>query len=466
MNAIAHSSLEFAENARRGGHHPFGQMADEPIDSSRLHYYARYFGDPQARLFWREQCLWLGVLSPHAEFFANLLHSHVLDDLFAQRLLFGLQPQSSPLPGFEVVYQLDSTPRITYWHEWSPKMWRAASLRLIELFVRLAEHGLTLRNPHPWTLLFDGRQFSYANPASIVRLDPQTFARSYEKLASFFIRPLLLVEHGCEHMARMLCEDLREGVSQGDVEHLESAWAEWNNDGIEGNVIPFLEQAAAEIESFALSAPANRWIDYFATDCDFSVGSSWSRKQETLASLLDRGKIGSVLDLGANTGHYARQAALQGREVIAADFDPALVDVMYANTQESDIPLYPLVLDFTLPTPGRGVDGGWFPPATERLSADLVLCFALAHHMVFGKYRLDFEQIARGVRSFSRGWALVEYVGRERVQPSEWRPDSEAWYSAEHLGRVLRRHFGSVEILAPAKDGRRLLVCGPEREQA
>ncbi|WP_158790847.1 class I SAM-dependent methyltransferase [Granulicella sp. L60] len=461
MNAVARSSLALAEVARQDGPRLFEQAADEPIDSSRLHYYARYFGDPQARLFWRERRLWLGVLAPHAEFVTNLLHSHVLDDLFAQRLLFGLDRRPSSVPGFDAVYELDSTPRITYWHEWSPKMWRAASLRLIELFVRLAEHDLTLRNPHPWTLLFDGRQFSYANPASIVRLDSQTFARSYEKLASFFIRPLLLVEHGCEHTARRLCEDLREGVSQRDIEHLESAWTEWNPDGAESSVIPFLEQAAAEIESLALSAPANRWIDYFATDCDLGIGTSWARKQEVLTSILEREKISSVLDLGANTGHYARQAAQQGREVIAADFDPALVDVAYTNTQESDLSLYPVVLDFTLPTPGRGVNHRWFPPATERLKSDLVLCFALAHHMVFGKYRLDFEEIASGVKSFSSGRALVEYVGRERVQPAEWRPDADSWYSPEEFASALGRHFPHVDILTPAKDGRRLLVCGP-----
>ncbi len=462
MNATAHSSLEYVEDVRRDVLRSPGPTSAELGDSSRLHYYARYFGDPQARLFWNEQHLWLGVLPPHSEFFTSLLNSHALDDLFARHLLFGLRHAPSDIPGFDAIYQLDSTPRITYWHEWSPKMWQAGSLRLIELFVALAELGLTLRNPHPWNLLFDGQQFSYANAASTVRLDLETFGRSYEKLASFFIRPLLLVEHGFEHTARRLIEDVRDGVLQEDVSHLDCTWAEWDANGSVDAIVPFLEQASAEIESLTLSSSAARWIDYFATDCDFGIGTSWTRKQEVLASILQRQRIGSVLDLGANTGHYARQAAQQGREVIAADFDPALVDVAYTNTQESDLSVYPVVLDFTLPTSGKGVNYRWFPPATERLKADLVLCFALAHHMVFGKYRLDFEQIACGVRSFSNGWALVEYVGRERVQPSEWRPDAESWYSPEEFANALGRHFPHVEILPPAKDGRRLILCGPK----
>ena len=173
----------------------------------------------------------------------------------------------------------------------------------------------------------------------------------------------------------------------------------------------------------------------------------------------------TVLDLGSNTGHYAQLAAQSGRQVFAADFDPALVDVIFERTQESGISLYPLVLDFTHPTPGRGIAYRWFPPVTERIMSDLVLCFALAHHMVFGKYRLDFDQVACGVRNFSRAWALVEYVERGKIQPTLWRPDADGWYSVEEFARALGRYFRSVQILPPALDGRRLLLCGPDRRQ-
>ncbi len=461
MTITAHDSLEEREEVRLGNSSLSEPSANESIDSSKLNYYARYFGDPQARLFWHEQDLLLGVLPPYGKFFINLMDSHILDELFSARLLNDLRREGPLIAGFDAVYRLHSTPRITYWHEWSPRMWRAASLRLIELFIKLAELGLTLRNPHPWNVLFDGKGFSYANAGTIVEIDLETFRRSYEKVARYFVRPLLLVEHGFEHTARRLTEDFRDGVLQSDVNHLGCTWAEWDAEGSLNSIVPFLEEVSTGIESMSLRSTAARWIDYFATDCDFGPGTSWTRKQEVLTSLLQRQNIESVLDLGTNTGYYARLAAQKGSEVIAADFDPALVDMAYVNTQESDAALYPVVLDFIHPASGQGVNYRWFPPATERLKADLVLCFALAHHMVFGKYRLDFEQIANGVRNFSNGRALVEYVGRERVRPSEWRPDADRWYTPEEFANALGRHFPHVEILPPAKDGRRLLVCGP-----
>ena len=108
------------------------------ICSGNLHYYGRYFGDPQSRLFWDEGRLLLGIVPPYGQSFAELLQSHQLDELFERRLSFGVERMQAALAGFDAVYRLDSTPKITYWHEWSPKMWRAAALRLIELLEALA----------------------------------------------------------------------------------------------------------------------------------------------------------------------------------------------------------------------------------------------------------------------------------------------------------------------------------------
>jgi SAM-dependent methyltransferase len=340
-------------------------------------------------------------------------------------------------------------------------MWRAAALRLIELLRRLAENRLTLRNPHPWNLLFDGKQFSYANPGSVVPLESAVFGHSYEKVARFFVRPLLLLENGFEHVARRLMADVCEGVRREDIRHLDCSWTDWVGKSGEDSILPFLEQLHAHVESLQCVSTRHRWHDYFTKDCDFSPGTSWFRKQQTLEMLLQDSNIRSVLDLGANTGHYARLAAKARREVIATDFDPVLVDTIFQHTQQSELSLYPAVLDFTHPSPGQGVASCWFPPATERFKSDLVLCFALVHHMVLGKYRLDFEQVAQGVRSFARNRALFEYVGNERLRLHANRPEAEAWYSLEHMVEALNRHFDLVEVLPPAKDGRQLLICGP-----
>ncbi len=434
-----------------------------PLDSSDIHYYARSFGDPVARLFWRDDQLHMGIVPPHGQAFAGLVHFPLIEELIQDKLIVGFERCALFHSGFDAIYRLVTTPRITYWHEWSPKMLRTAALRLITLLQRLTQHGLTLRNPHPWNVLYDGLNFIYIHPGSIVHYDVETFSRSYEKLARFFIRPLLLMENGRTHLARRLIEDPRDGVLAEDMEHQDKEWAEWNPKTEAQGLPTFLERLADEVSCLKCNSAGERWINYFTTNCDFSPGTSWSSKQQALQFLLEDASIRSVLDLGANSGHYSRVAAQHGCDVIAADFDPALVDATFEETRKAGLSLYPVIMDFSHPTPARGVDGAWFPSAARRFESDLVLCFALSHHMVFGKYRLDFEQVARGVRGFSRRWALVEYVERGRFRPNEWRPDADAWYTADHLAAALRRHFSVVTVLPPANDGRRLLVCGPER---
>ncbi len=433
------------------------------VDSSNIHYYARSFGDPRSRLFWHGRDLHLGVMPPYGHEVGSFLHSQVFRELQSEALFSDLA-ESQLNPGiFEATYRLGTTPRIIYWHEWSSKMLHAGALRILKLLVRLARHKLTLRNPHPWNLLFDGRRFTYINPGSVVSLDMETFGQSYEKVARHFVRPLLLMEHGYGHTAQLLVRDMREGALAADVRHLNCDWSEWSGVNRHLDAVSFLEMVVENLGALVVAPVADRWIDYFATDCDFGPGTSWTRKQETLLSLLEDKEIRSVLDLGANTGHYAKLAAGLGREVLATDFDPALVDAIYSGAAAEGLALYPAVLDFVYPPSPGGVDYRWFPPATERYSGDLVLCFALAHHLVFGRYRLDFEQIARGIRSYSRAWALVEYVERGKIQPAEWRPDADIWYSVEAFATVLRRHFPVVDVLPAANDGRRLLVCGPYR---
>jgi SAM-dependent methyltransferase len=407
----------------------------------------------------------MGLLPGKEAAFWDLHDSGALSDLFSDRLLSPLNTMEvsseATSQEFAAIYRLEETPRITYWHEWSPKMLQAAALRLIDLLLKLAAREMILRNPHPWNLLYDGRHFSYANSGSIVRLNAETLARSCEKLLRFFIRPLVLMERGLSHTAQRLMADPRDGVLAEDLAATPPKWLAWNGSLDSG--IPYLNRLAHDVASLGLRTAPDRWIEYFATDCDFTPGSSWHKKQEVLEAMLEDGSIHSVLDLGANTGHYARIAAKRGRTVIAADFDPSLVDAAFEESQASGLVVNPVVMDFSHPTPGQGVDCSWFPPATQRFQSDLVLCFALAHHMVFGKYRMDFDQVARGVRSFSRAWALVEYVERGKIRPSEWRPDSDRWYSLESFASALRRYFPAVEVLKPARDGRRLLVCGPHR---
>jgi hypothetical protein len=137
-----------------------------------------------------------------------------------------------------------------------------------------------------------------------------------------------------------------------------------------------------------------------------------------------------------------------------------VVSRLYEDLRGSDETVLPLVLDFTNPSPGYGVCNDWFPPATERLRSELVLGFALEHHLVFGRHRLNFPEFARGIASFSSKAALVEFIEPTAdLRSKEWRPESTDWYCVERFADAFRPHFREVLILPGRPNGRRLVFC-------
>lgn len=428
----------------------------KPLPLLNRHWYGRSFGDPNARMFWSGKNLHVGLLPHYAELFESI-PKNLMRDLTRQGYLPEFEMDPSKSEDFATVLDLGHAPRITYNFEWSPSMWKAAATHVLQLLLRLAKEGLTLRNPHPWYLVFDGPRPLYLNPGSIVPADTSTFERSWDKIERFFLRPLLLANAGSSHMARRLLHDVHRGVQLRDIPVGEPPFA-WDPTTGE-SIYRFIGAVASDVERLEPREAAFRWMDY-EIDMMFTNTSSWSKKEQLLVDVIDRFKIGNVLDLGANWGYYAKVAAISGCSVIGADSDESLVSRMWNTACRDVLPITPAVLDFTNPSPGYGVTNSWFPPASARLRSELVLCFALVHHLVFGRYRLSFSEVAKGLKSFSSLYALIEFCPAKRPV-HEWRPDAAGWYVPENLAECLATEFGDAKLYEPADDGRQLLLSGP-----
>ena len=58
---------------------------------------------------------------------------------------------------------------VSYCYEWVAPMLKAAALVTVELFIGLAEKGLTLQDGHPWNILFDNTKPVYIDAGWIVQ---------------------------------------------------------------------------------------------------------------------------------------------------------------------------------------------------------------------------------------------------------------------------------------------------------
>jgi hypothetical protein len=115
-------------------------------------------------------------------------------------------------------------------------------------------------------------------------------------------------------------------------------------------------------------------------------------------------------------------------------------------------------MDFTDPTPSRGLSSHWSIAATERFQCDLVLALDLIHHVV-NKRHLNFDQIVNGLALFSKRWLVVEFVPREGQHSCELWSSGFSWYTLDNFINTLKKQFRSVGIMPFYPEPRVLLLC-------
>jgi SAM-dependent methyltransferase len=185
---------------------------------------------------------------------------------------------------------------------------------------------------------------------------------------------------------------------------------------------------------------------------------SWILKQQTIHQILSELQPETVLDIGSGGGQYSKLAAALGSKVIALDIDETCISHLYVEARVKSLPILPLVMDFTKPTPARGLANHWAIAATERLQCEMVLALAVVDHIVF-KQRLNFDQIVEGLAQFSTRWAVVEFIPREDPTISKLWTERVSWYTLDHFIAALRKRFVKVTAMPSDPEPRVLLLC-------
>ncbi len=189
-----------------------------------------------------------------------------------------------------------------------------------------------------------------------------------------------------------------------------------------------------------------------------SCQDTWTAKQVSVYKTLTELHPSSVLDIGCHTGAYSKLAASLGSQVVAFDKDLACVTQLYYDAREKKLPILPLLMDFTQPTPAYGLSNYRYVAATERFQCEMVLALGLVHHIVFEQHP-QFEQTVEGFALFSKRWLLVEFVPLEDPELAGFLSPRHSWYMLENFMNKLSKWFSSIHILPSDPELRVLLLC-------
>jgi hypothetical protein len=334
---------------------------------------------------------------------------------------------------YPLVLEHRKIPFISYYMEWSGQMLYDVAHMIIDLQTLLVESGYWLKDGHPWNVLFDYSKPVFIDFGSIAKLQefPETWALEFLR---FFVPKF--VQYSTN--SKLDYGQLVAGGKQHGIK--------W-----------FLKETKAWLNRLTVPDIVTEWSSY--NQRPKASPDLYAPKQKVTYDLLMEYKdqCETIVDMGANRGWYSQIAADMGYKAIAFDIDDFSVSLLYKNLQESPKKVLPLVMDFCNPTPEHGSTRPGYPPATERLSADISLSLALVHHLVF-KSRLNFAQIAAAISSFTKKVAIVEFIPPDDVHVKNWMTPQYKGYTQSGFIQQMQKYFTLKEVRDSNPDPRKILV--------
>jgi SAM-dependent methyltransferase len=471
------------------------------IPPEEQHWLTDSFVDPNGRVFEWHGDIYRMLEPVYVARWQKLAEDGTLSALMRDGLLVESELTNLSVESGKAVLRHRRVPVISYCHEWVPAMLREAALVTLDLCIRLAEKGMTLQDGHPWNILFDGTKPVYIDASSIVPAREDILWAPYQQFCNFFLFPLYLYAAGCDRVVRWLLRDYIAGVTDEDLlaalplafrlchprRTLGVALPRWFGklfERLPGELqerflsiskaansgpasvklkIKFFESARKDIESLRLAGHRSPWSCYYATSdesyfhTDLSPGD-WQKKQQAVDAILADLRPNSVLDVGANTGRYAKLAAVRGARVTACEVDVSALTVCYHQARREGLSILPLAINVfsASPTPGRG--GVAAPPPIERLRSDFVMGLALIHHIV-AIQRMTIARISEMFAALTNRWLLLEFaaplVPKIGATPLSGLDD----FTADDLENCMQQHFKIVRRIPSYPDERKLFIC-------
>lgn len=423
--------------------------------------------------------------------------------------------------GYDLVFEHERVPFITYAHEWSPQMFKDSALFQLDLNKRLIAQGLVLKDcgSHA-NVLFNDTTPVYVDFLSIIPIEelvnqdwlaPVSLqdislpsAMFYEVFKRIFfpgmLFPLYLMHQGKRDYTQKRIFETFLNTAHDSIDEVEAFahaserlkthykyYSDFKIEALRNNDWNrFLEIQQIEIEQLIVGRTSSAYSDYYDSKGEnfpFVPTPDWKAKQWAVYNALQKFKPKTVLDIGANTGWFSVLAATCGAKVIAAEIDSACTDILYEQLRRGNYSVQPLVLDILDVTPDLpahpsfaddihfshsrfGNKAPLLRNAQSRLQCDLVVALALIHHLCLGR-GLHMTEAVRLLTDYSREVLLLEFVDitdpliigePDFFKAHCYSPDQFGWYTIEECKLELTNYFTNIESI-PLTATRTLLVC-------
>ncbi|MDX1501882.1 MAG: class I SAM-dependent methyltransferase [Thermoanaerobaculia bacterium] len=445
------------------------------------------FRDPSGFVFTRGEELLRQVNLSYRDEYDHLLRSGLYANLVEGGLLVPHEEESdlgaAAAPGAYKVLRPRRVEFVSYPYEWCFGQLQRAALTTLEIQRRALDHGMVLKDASAFNVQFHEGRPVLIDTLSFERLGEGAPWIAYRQFCQHFLAPLALVSRVAPGLSGLLRSEIdglpldlasrllprRTWLSPGLLAHLhlharaQRRWA--------GEAAPrpqrgmslhqhraLVDSLRGAVERLTWRPEGTVWAEY-----DREHGYSASEEEEktcVVGRYLEAMEPGPVLDLGANTGRYSREAAARGRFAVACDFDPAAVERNYRECVASgETGVLPLVVDLVNPSPALGWAGRERADWVSRFRGGCVLALALVHHLAIAN-NVPLPMVAGFLAELGR-WLAVEFVPKSDPQAQRLlvsRDDVFPDYTREGFESAFSERFEILESAPVSQSGRRIYL--------
>lgn len=428
-------------------------------------------------------------------FFRSFIEGQLYESLVQEGIVVPSQivnqedPHSLVLRHPEMAYVL-------YPYEWTASMLKDAALMFLYLVEKLERNNYTLKDGHPWNVIFRGPNPVFVDITSVTPITSKGHHPWQIDFINYFLKPLRLYAADLAPYARLGLSQLFGPPSVWLDDPLSMSGAKAFSAGRKSG-LRFAALAGYEaikqklgiecskegadaawdvndlrevVKSLTVTQPDKEWSAYYkATNelptfdprvHDLSKLAESTPKHRLISSLLQEQCPKTLLDIGCNAGIYSFFAEKTGACVVGLDTDEQAVDEMYRAARDGKANIVGGCADFIAPIhPAEYLHKPRLRSLHCRMRSEMVLCLAVVHHWVFKRLQLKFSDVVQVLSSVTDSTLVVEFIPPEDKHVSKWMTPAFSWYSLDNFIAALRPSFPNIEVHESFPAPRKLLVC-------
>lgn len=401
------------------------------------------FRDPAGHVFIDSGRVKRGVTGWGAKAYEKLIASDLYTTLEKEKKLVAHEDSEDTSGRFYKVLIPEVIPVISYPYEWCFSELKDAALLTLDIQRSALERGMSLKDATPFNV-----QFLKGRPIFIDTLSFEEYREipwvAYKQFCEMFLAPLALMAKVSADFNKYLAVDL-DGFDLSFASR-SLPRGSWFDPGLlihihlhalsqsryatnaepekkrklaglklsKTALISMLENLRGVVTGLRPRQSRTTFGDYYEEQGHYSRQSE-EFKTVNVEAWGHEAHPASVLDLGGNTGRYARLFTKHGIPTVCVDSDPFCVEENYRLARmEDDLHMLPLRIDLANMPAGLGWASRERQSFFERCRPDLVLALALIHHLRISA-NVPLALLADFFAGFSP-YLLIEFVPKEDIK--------------------------------------------------